>query len=140
MLGQNEAPLPFFFVGKTVTTQRINRFLQTKHVALSEQLGKPDTKSVWYSREHVSKLLDEIDRAGADGLRIYFGTYGEEEVYPGQTCLLMVMTKYDQEKCRRSDITIEDSCDFQARSIDSSKPRDFNVGSPCPPICDGLDE
>jgi hypothetical protein len=39
-----------------------------------------------------------------------------------------------------TDITVEDAPDFKARSLDTEGEevikRDFNTGSPCPPICD----
>ena len=136
MLKQDAArPLPYFYVGTTITNERVSRFSQSKHALLSEKLGKPDTKAVWYTKEHIAQLLQEMEHAGADGLRIYLGEYGEDENYSGQLCLLMVMTKETEGIGAQSDITIEDAPDFQARSVDGQKPRDFNVGSPCPPIC-----
>jgi hypothetical protein len=136
MLQENAArPLPYFYVGTTITNDRVARFSNNKHALLSEQLGKPDTKSVWYTKEHIAQLLSEMEHADAGGLRIYLGEYGEEENYSGQLCLLMVMTKDEENSGVQLDITIEDAADFQARSIDNKKSRDFNVGSPCPPIC-----
>lgn len=131
--------LPFFFVGKTTTKARIARYAETKHPVLSREMNKPDTKSIWYTKEHISFLLDEMNNADADGLRIYFGAYGEQENYSGQTCLLMVMTK-PGEQTGHIDISVEDEPDFQARSVDGSGRRDFNVGNPCPPMCDDGDD
>jgi hypothetical protein len=136
MLKQDGAkPIPFFYVGRTITNERVSRFSENKHALLSKQLGKPETQSVWYTREHIELLLEEINHAGADGLRIYLGEYGEEENYSGQLCLLMVMTKEGADKDTHNDIIMENTADFQARSLDGNKPRSFNVGSPCPPIC-----
>ena len=129
-------PLPFFFVGKTITKARIVRYAKTKHSILSREMNKPDTKSIWYTKEHIAFLLDEMNKADADGLRIYFGAYGEQENYSGQTCLLMVMTKPGVRNGGHVDISIEDETDFQARAVGESKSRDFNVGNPCPPMCD----
>jgi hypothetical protein len=129
-------PLPFFFVGKTITKSRIARYAKTKHPILSKEMNKPDTKSIWYTKEHIAFLLTEMDKAEADGLRIYFGAYGEQENYSGQTCLLMVMTKPGLHNDGHTDISIEDEQDFQARAVNESKSRDFNVGNPCPPMCD----
>ena len=141
MLQQNGArPLPFFFVGKTLTNERILRFAQTKHPVLSEKISKPDTRSIWYTKEHITFLLEEMEKANADGLRIYFGAYGEKDTYNGQLCLLMVMTKPDELTGGHSDITLEDQPDFQLRSAEGNTPRDFNVGSPCPPMCDDIKE
>jgi hypothetical protein len=141
MLKQDAArPLPFFYVGKKLTRERIGRYAKNKHILLSEKLGKPDTKSVWYTKEHITQLLEEMNHAGADGLRIHLGEYGENDTYSGQSCLLMVMTKPGTQNGGHIDITIEEAADFNARSFDNTTPRDFNVGSPCPPICDGGDD
>jgi len=141
MLQQNgAAPLPSFFVGKTITNDRITRFMDTKHGLLSEALGSPETKAIWYSRDHVSQWLEELDRAGADGMRIYFGAQGETDDYPGQLCLLMVMTTANTQSGGHTDIKLEDAPDFQARDLQptggKAVTRDFNTGSPCPPLCE----
>ncbi len=145
MLQQNGAtPVPSFFVGKSITNDRVSRFISGKHALLSDDLGSTKTKAIRYSRDHVAQWLSEIDKAEADGMRIYFGTQSETDDYPGQLCLLMVMTKPNTESGGHSDITIEDAPDFEARSLPSDpaapRKRDFNTGSPCPPICDpGMD-
>jgi hypothetical protein len=141
MLQQNGAvPMPSFFVGKTVTNNRVRRFIETKHQLLSDALGKAETKAIWYSKDHVAQWLSEIDKAGADGMRIYFGAQGEEEDYPGQLCLLMVLTKANPQTGGHVDFTVENASDFEARSFGTNeqehRKRDFNTGSPCPPICD----
>lgn len=135
---ENAKPIPYFYVGSKLTKERIARYKNNKHVLLSEKLGKPDTKSVWYTKEHIEKLLEEMVHADANGLRIYLGEYGPEENFNGQLCLLMVMTKPEEKIGIPIDITIEDAPDFTARSTDTlERTRDFNVGSPCPPICPG---
>jgi hypothetical protein len=141
MLKTNEAnPLPSFFVGKQVTKDRIDRFIAEKHPLLSGAIGTPDTKAIWYSKDHVAQWLAEMDKAGADGMRIYFGMQGAEDEYPNQTCLLMVMTRADMQTGVHTDFTIEDSPDFADRRFRpgnrEGNRRDFNTGSPCPPVCD----
>lgn len=120
---------------------------------LTSSLGKTDTRSVWYSRAHIAALLDEIDHAEGDGMRIFFGSYeSEHEDYSGQTCLLMVVTREEQvgEMIRHKNVIIEDEPDYEDRAAlarempdwelgQSKRKRDFNHGSPCPPICDGTD-
>lgn len=139
MLQTNGATqLPFFFVGRTLTNERISRFAKTKHSLLTKEIGKPETKSIWYTKEHISFLLDEMNKADADGLRIYFGTYGANENYSGQLCLLMVMTEPNGVGGHK-DISIEDAPNFQERAVDQRSPRDFNIGNPCPPMCDPED-
>jgi len=139
-------PIPFFFVGKEITNQRIELFLNGKHQLLTADLGRMDTKSVWYSKEHIEKLLEEIETAGGDGLRICLGTYESTHEFAGQLCLLMVSTKENTISDTPAHINhyLEDQPDYADRSAlprgDAFKgkgtKRDFNFGSPCPPRCD----
>lgn len=140
-------PLPYFFVGKDITLERIGNYLNNKNNVLSTALGRTDTKSIWYSRDHISKLLDEIDHAGGDGLRICFGAYESTHEYAGQLCLMMVCTKENNtvDPPGHTNVYLEDLPDFEQRSAlpravsdfpsETSK-KDFNFGSPCPPRCD----
>jgi hypothetical protein len=146
---KNLIPLPSFFVGSDITTGRINEFASKKNKLLSQAIGKPDTRSVWYSRAHIAQLLDEIERANGDGLRIYFGTYESGHRFEGQTCLLMNATRAEQQGSLtiHKDVIPEDEPDFADRSsiardfsgqadADEDKEKGFNFGSPCPPLCD----
>ena len=138
--------LPFFFVGKSITDLRKERFKQEKHPILSSQLGKEETLNIWYTREHIVKLLEEIDHASGDGIRLHFGAYEAGHEFEGQLCLVMNVTKTltKENFSERKDIILEDQPDFIERSktdrnlefSQSSKvKRDFNFGSPCPPRC-----
>lgn len=144
-------PLPFFFIGKTLTADRIDSYVTQKHGLISQSIGKDDTKSIWYSREHIEKLLEEIDYAGGDGLLVSFGTYETGHEFAGQTCLVMNLTKEITGVANKSHqvIELEDEDDYEERSAlprdiilfpgdDPLAPahRDFNYGSPCPPRCD----
>jgi hypothetical protein len=144
-------PLPFFFVGKEITSKRKAGYAAQKLPLLTQALGKPDTRSVWYSKEHIAKLLAEIEYAGGDGMRISFGMYEDGHAYAGQTCLLMNSTRAKQAGDRIShvDVLIEDEPNFSERSslprdiiafpgesAVFARPKDYNFGSPCPPICD----
>jgi hypothetical protein len=149
-------PLPFFFIGRDMSAARITNYLQQKHPLLSGALGKDETKNIWYSREHIAKLLEEIDHAGGDGLRVYFGAYeADRELAAGQLCLIMVPTRSANINGNdvHEDVLLEEQSDFAARSsvekdiilMPDDSPlfgtdKDFNVGSPCPPECklDGL--
>lgn len=146
-------PLPFFYVGKQLTTERTTRFKDQKHNLLSQALGKPDTRSVWYSKEHFTKLLEEIEFAGGDGIRIQFGVYETGHDYAGQTCLLFNTTRERLvgNVVTHVNVVLENEADYPERS---SLPReiiefpggsiggikDFNLGSPCPPSCEGGDD
>lgn len=151
-------PLPAIFVPKEMISDRVNRFLQTKHAALSQQLtgngpSRQDTRSIWYTKEHVQTWLDEMNLMGADGMRVYFGAYGPENAEAqDQLCLLMVLTR--AENGLHKDIVLENEPDFferqqlpRERSIlnddedeDKKKPKEYNYGSPCPPLCPGSEQ
>ena len=141
-------PLPFFYVGKQISKERTLRFKNQKHNILSQTLGKPDTMSIWYSKEHFTKLLEEIEFAGGDGIRIQFGMYETGHEYAGQTCLLFNTTRevVEGSLVKHVNVILENEPDYLDRS---SLPReiisfpgesigiikDFNLGSPCPPSC-----
>jgi hypothetical protein len=142
-------PLPFFYVGKQISKERTTRFKDQKHNLLTQALGKPDTRSIWYSKEHFTKLLEEIDFAGGDGIRIQFGMYEAGHEFEGQTCLLFNTTRevVEGNLIKHVNVVLENEPDYLDRS---SLPReiisfpgesieiikDFNLGSPCPPSCD----
>jgi hypothetical protein len=144
-------PLPDIFVGREIINDRVTRFRQTKHPLLSQSLsqgGTPreETKTIWYSREYIQVLMDEMALMQADGVRVYLGAYGNEQDKPeGQLCLLMVLTRPNGEN-RHKDIIQEDEPWFLMRKSasrsmgngligDDGEPREYNYGAPCPPIC-----
>lgn len=143
-------PLPFFYVGQQVTATRTALYNSQKHHLLSQALGKPDTKSIWYSKEHFVKLLEEIDFCNGDGIRIYFGAYEAGHEFEGQLCLLFNATRetITGNSVIHSNVVLEHEPDYPERSSlpreiiqfpgewPSEPIRDFNLGSPCPPRCD----
>lgn len=149
------APLPYFYVGADVTADRINRYKNGKHAALSQALGKPDTRSIWYSKEHFEKLIEEIDLAGGDGIRVYFGVYETGHEYEGQLCLLFRSTREEirNNVIHHINVILENEPDYPERSAQEREIltfpgenpseqdiRDFNLGQACPPRCsDGCD-
>jgi hypothetical protein len=140
-------PLPFFYVGQAITNNRISQYKANKQSVLSQALGKPDTCSVWYSKEHFVKLLEEIEFAGGDGIRISFGMYEDGHQYAGQTCLLFNTTRHTEvgDTISHTNVVLEEEPDYPERAAQerdilifpSDNPiiRDFNLGVPCPPFC-----
>lgn len=154
LLKDSVKPLPAIFIGKEKISQRIKLFQQRKHALLSEEMssyGQPrqETKSIWYSKEHLETLLAEMSLTNADGMRVYFGAYeAEAGMLADQLCLLMVLTRPGSGSNTHNDIILEREPDFAdrkqqltARSIDiepgdaDGRPREYNYGAPCPPIC-----
>lgn len=143
-------PLPEIFISKELVNSRVSNYLANKYPLLIDQQQKiaeerTETKSIWYSKDHIQTWLDEIALLNADGMRIYFGGYNEDESpVSGQLCLIMVLTR--QTENGRADIIYEDEPGFEDRLNAASKardigdpenemPRQFNYGAPCPPIC-----
>lgn len=153
MQNTNQAqPLPEIYIGTELVHEMVERYQTEKYPLLKEaQLAKggalSETKSVWYSKEHIETLLSEIELMDANGLRIYFGAYDENHpIAPGQQCLLMVLTRASEKGGGNQDIVYEKEPGFQermnatanSRSLDlpaEGTPKPFNYGSPCPPIC-----
>jgi hypothetical protein len=134
-------PLPFFFISQDLVDQRVSAFISQKNNLLSDALGKPDTQSIWYSRDHIAGLLTEIDHASGDGLRVYLGMYESGHQYEGQLCLVMNATRPPVSGSGHQDVILENEPDFVARSgtekgADGLWEKGYNLGSPCPPICD----
>jgi hypothetical protein len=133
-------PLPTTFITKDVVNERVCNFLSGKHIALSEALGREDTRAGWYSLEQLEELVREMHYQDADGLRIYFGAYSDSDLtYPGQLTVIFVPTFLDETTNLHTDIIIEDLPDFEDRSasamLSSSKYLD-SIGL-CPPSCLG---
>ncbi|MBL7727607.1 MAG: hypothetical protein JNM68_07980 [Dinghuibacter sp.] len=154
-------PLPEFFIGKVKSQELISNFMQKKYAALNNTIpsGAEETRSVWYSFEHIEQLYKELVYLNADGLRIYFGAYGENCTDPNtnldhshQLCLVMLPTYNNPETGKHRDIVLELMEGFRHRNgsdlfVDAdghvlNQPpggaaRGFNQGLPCPPVCGG---
>ena len=143
-------PLPNIFISKALADSRIQNYLTDKYPLLSSAQKKKgeertETKSIWYSKENIETWLSELALLDADGMRIYFGAYNEEESpVAGQLCLLMVLTRATE--TGHADIVYEQETNFEEREnagtntrsitdINSEVPKQFNYGAPCPPIC-----
>ena len=130
-----DKPVPSFFVGQEVAQKMINNYVDKKYQNACKHLGKEDTRSVWYTKDHIEKLLKEIDISNGSGLRFYFGAYGDDhKEFAGQTCLIVYPTrkKYVENKPVDIDIVVEKEDSFPNRIQEG-----FNFGRPCPPKCDG---
>lgn len=152
--------LPSFFVGKEIAKKRIQYFMDSKYPLLTENNSKTETRSIWYSFEHIKALYEELDYLNASGLRIYFGAYLEPDIedenevvlidaethsgVAGQLSLLMVPTEAyiaGNNEPRHTDLIVEDKPDFTDRLIGLTLEefilanKTHNAGSPCPPAC-----
>jgi hypothetical protein len=118
------------FIGKYVANERIRRFL-AKRSLKSTNIDHDITLSIWYSKEFIESIMQEMEHYGYDGLRFYFGTYEEDHPdYPNQNCLVIIPTRFI-EGDTHEDIILEDQADFAARLKpnfpDVLFPREFNA-------------
>lgn len=137
--------LPFFYVGKKLTEDRIDRFLKRRYPSLCQELGRPDTRSIWYTREHIAQLLEEIDNANGNGIRMSFGVYEEGHRYEGQLCIVSNVTREVSKNGidRNVKVQVENEPEFNERHTlwqEKQAFEDFNFGAPCPPRCDEDEE
>src|SRR5688572_10392825 len=88
-------------VGKQVNTNHVNsvikNYKQERWVHNSRRLGKEDSLSVWYSIEELEEFIAMSKEHGADGIKMYFGTYDkdykENALYAGRQTIALVATK-----------------------------------------------
>lgn len=137
-------PLPGIFIPKDVVNERVNNYLVSKHPLLSSAIEKDETKAAWYSLEQFEQLMREIYYLNADGLRVYFGAYGNDDLrYPSQMTIIFVPTYLDEQTGKQKDIIIDDDDNYTARSSNtnimfakSDIPKNLDTIGLCPPGCD----
>lgn len=130
---------------------RAGKFVDTNHVDTlrknykekrwqqnSERIGKVDSLSVWFSLEDMEIFLEKLKQHGGDGVRFYFGAYDEnytaKPLYAGRQTVVMVATKEKQTLAGELNKDIYITTD-KGNSILA-----FNIGRPCPPLCQNSEE
>jgi hypothetical protein len=90
-------------VGKYVSTEHVDNLIRNykkeRWMQNSEKLGKEDSLGVWLSAEELEEFVQTARMHGADGIRIYFGVYGENSSRPenaGKQTIAMVATRTEQ--------------------------------------------
>ena len=123
--------------GKLVDTSHVNRVIRNyKHerwVHNSKRIGKEDSLSVWYGVEEVEAFLRLAKEHGADGIKVYFGAYDNENAplpqYSGRQTVVFVATKAKEtaEGMLNKDLYISTETGNTILA--------FNLGTVCPPFC-----
>jgi hypothetical protein len=124
-------------VGKYVNTEHVDTVIRTykkeRWVHNSKRIGKPDSLSAWYSVEELEGFIDTIKQHGADGIKLYFGAYPENNApkpeYAGLQTLVLVATKSRETK---NGITNKD---IYVTKDGSTEILAYNLTSLCPPFC-----
>ncbi|WP_315823894.1 hypothetical protein [Paraflavitalea speifideaquila] len=88
--------------------------------------------------------MREFYYLNADGLRIYFGAYGKEDLmYPNHMTVIFVPTYLDEETGKHKDIIIDDDNDEEYLKRAANKVSKMGITKNldsiglCPPGCDG---
>ena len=123
--------------GKQVNTEHVDRVIknykQERWIHNSKRLWKEDSLSVWYSIEELEEFIATSKAHGADGIKMYFGSYDkdytENPLYAGRQTLALVAT--------RQKATAEGSSnkDIYFETGNGSSILAWNMGRLCPPYC-----
>jgi hypothetical protein len=129
--------------GKYVDTKHVDSLLRTykkeRWIHNSKRIGKADSLSVWYSIEELQEFITTAQKNGADGIKMYFGTYSEEtaknEAYEDRQTIVLVATK---NKLTENGTPFDKSIHINTEK--GSQILAYNVGRICPPLCGGVGE
>ncbi|WP_274474631.1 hypothetical protein [Mangrovimonas aestuarii] len=81
-------------------TDLSDNWTNTRQAAVDRAAGKPDNRSVWCSLDDLRQFLDDAENEAKangydmDGVRIYLGVYGEEQLADkaGYTTMFLTAT------------------------------------------------
>jgi len=138
---RNSKPLPEVFIDKTEVNIRVKNFMEHKHGLLTTAIGKNESKSAWYSLEQFEQVMRELYYQNADGMRIYFGAYPDDNSdYARQLTIIFVPTFYNENTGKHTDIIIDDDESFGDRGEplemqSMSIRKNLDTFGLCPPSC-----
>lgn len=102
-----------------------DKFIQEAEEAINQKSAKEQTRSVWFDRETIEKLLAQTD-AKTGGLKIYLGMYDED-------------TLSERDDLENATEYIGKLTVILTASDDNQDPEDekmiVNGGKVCPPNC-----
>lgn len=136
--------LPSIFIYKDAVNEMVKNYQGTKYELLSTNLGKPESKSGWYSRDQFDEIVREMEYQNASGVRVYFGACpADHPEYANQLTVIFVPTEFDENTNQHKDIIIDDKPDFNERvSLTEERrtkgdPMGLDTIGLCPPTCLG---
>lgn len=129
-------------VGKFVSTEHVEtvrrNYKEQRWIQNSKRIGKLDSLSVWFSLADIEDFLEKLKEHGGDGVRFYFGAYNseyaEKPLYAGRQTIVMVATR------QKETLNGEVNKDIYITTGNGSNILAYNVGRPCPPLCQGGDD
>lgn len=139
-----DRPLLKGTLSDTTARRLVHNFNGRAHMIRTGKDGKgllfPDTRSVWFSIEQLSALVDKIKREKGDGIRFYFAAYDSlkkedtkdiKDQYQNYSTLIMVSTKEDSLSKAHMDYYKDVPSKGSKGAIIMSVPE--NQGELCPP-------
>lgn len=123
-------------VGKYVDVNHVNtlvrNYKQERWRQNSEQIGKEDTLSVWYSLEELEEFINKAKYSGANGVRLHFGVYPENyapnPLASKQQTVVFVATRNKHD---------EDGSYTEKNVYVGAGILAYNFGAMCPVTCPG---
>lgn len=124
-------------VGKFVNTAHVDNVIRNykkeRWIQNSDRIGKEDSLSAWWSIEEMEDFIEQAKMHGADGLKFYFGAYGEDHKenpeYAGRQTLVMVGTREAQ-----TALGVKNK-DIYVQTDNGTNILAYNRGVLCPPDC-----
>ncbi len=91
-------------ISDSTARRLVKNFGGRAHVFKRGGLVRPDTRTVWFSKEQLRNLLNRVDSEKGDGIRFYLAAYDSvkktdtkniKEAYLNYSTLVMVSTRFD---------------------------------------------
>ena len=128
--------------GKQVNTEHVNNVIRNykkeRWLHNSKHIGKEDSLSIWYSLEELEEFLAKAKQHGADGIKMYFGAYDKEHaptpVHAERQTIVLVATR--DRDTDNGTVTK----DLYVNTEKGTSILAYNVGRPCPPICNTTED
>jgi hypothetical protein len=112
----------------------LGNYKRERWIHNTKRLGKEDSLSVTFGISEMSEFMKIARENGADGIRVYFGVYGENTEkrpeYIGRQTIVMVAVK---EKRNEDGRLVTKHLYYQTEN--GAEILAFNTGNICPPFC-----
>jgi hypothetical protein len=91
-------------IADTTAGRLVRHFEKRAHIFKHGEIIRPDTRTVWFSKEQLRALVNRVYSEKGDGIRFYLAVYDStkhedtkdiKEIYWNYTTLIMVSTRFD---------------------------------------------
>jgi hypothetical protein len=119
------------YVSKNEMNALTSGYKQDRWAANTENLGRADSLSIWYTVEELENFLENVKANGGNGVRIHFGVYPEgyrkPELVGMQTVVLVAN--------RSKDGSLENAKELMVNTNGRPEILALDGPIPCPPYC-----